>query len=325
VKIKGTVTGNRYDRRVEGKPGSEIAVALAPIAMGVMVHNGTSRPVELLLDGTALATVQPGESLVRNGVPPGRHRLEAKAAEEPVDEVTFQLKGGDWYSWRLEEKLGSLQVSNRTPEKVQILLDGAGAGELPAGGSTLFGKLPLRTMTATARSESGRLHALTFTSRPGGKVEWVIHAESGGALIRGLGGIGGTVFVDGRETGRIEPGSPDPWPVPMEPGAHVLRVAGNDGRERLGTILVAPEVYSPFLAGASDPEVELRNKTSDRLLLVIDGLSGGEVQAGGTVELLLSGPGPHTIHATSPDGTGSWRLENIPFAAGARFGWTVGE
>ncbi len=325
VKIKGIVTGNRYDKQVSGTPGSEVAIALAPVSMGVTVHNATTRSIQLLLDGSSLAEVPPGETLVRNGVPPGRHRLEARSGEERFDEVAFQLRGGDWFSWPLEEKLGSLLVRNRTPEELEILLDGAGAGKLPPGSNSLLERLPVRTLTATARGLSGRLHALTFSSKAGSKVEWVIEPESGGVLLQGLAGTSATLFADGLEVCRIEPDSPDPRPVPLASGPRILRIVRADGTERIGTVQVVQELYTPFAAAGTDPEIELRNRTPDRLVLTVDGRQAGEVEAGATVELLLSGPGAHTIHATSPDGTGSWRLENVPFKAGARFGWTVGE
>ncbi|MBM4352739.1 MAG: hypothetical protein FJ109_02930 [Deltaproteobacteria bacterium] len=325
VRLRGTVTGNRYDRRVAGEPGALVLIELAALSTGAVVENRTAGAVELFLDGTPLASVEAGDSFVKDRIAPGRHRLEARIGEQRIDEVAFQLQGGGWYIWRLSEKLGVLQILNRTSEALAVLLDGASAGTLPAGGMTRIEGLPLRVTTVTARGDGGQLHAFTFTPATGVQAEWTIRSESGGVLVHGLAGTGGTVLVDGIEVARIATDAPDPKPIPLDIGTHVVRVDLPDGTHRVGTVTVSANLYMPFLARGSDPEIELRNRTSDRLLLSVDGLPAGEVAAGATAELLLSGPGSHSVHATSPDGTGSWRLENVPFKAGARFGWTVGE
>jgi hypothetical protein len=202
-------------REAIGDPGAAPAPA-ARSGATVVVENGTSWTVDVLLDGAVLGTVAPGRTGTFAGLPTGAHRLEAKAPETTFPREFPVLEDGQTFRWRLRAPgepaltgaggilptpgTGRLRVENPHPDVLTVRVNGAELGTVAAERSRIFDEIAAGSVRLSAESADGRTLYQGPVARiePGRVVEWRI-----GGGVAGVGAIAG--------------GAPEPQPPPIAP------------------------------------------------------------------------------------------------------------
>lgn len=324
VKLKGADSATRYDRKVHVKPGETRTVVLQPVVGGIVVENLSGKEVAILLDQTSVANLKPDEKYVATGVAPGQHYLEAKAAGKLVERTSCVLVADSWYVWRLTPGRGSLKVSNRTPEDLRLLVGSQVAGVLPPGTETELAGLPAGTTTLTAVGvDSLQHHRLTVTSDTLDNPVWNVRPATSGLRVFGLKGQAARVYVDGAAVRDILAGEEEPVHVPLDPGEHTVWLTLPDGSARAALVNAAQNVLTDFRMSGAEPSVEVRNLTSGVITIWVDGRRLQELEAGKNVVVGFELPGIHTITAVNAEKNREWRLQNVYFREGGKFGWSL--
>lgn len=326
LKVKGTQTGNRYDRNVEVVEGTPLLVVLAPVTGGLVVENGTKQKMSVTLDGEPWADLAPGESLRRDRVAPGLHRLAALVDGSPYEEVSCRLIEDSWYVWMLQEKTASLRVLNRTEEALRLYRDGSPAGVLMASTEVHFtGLEPGPVSVSAIGAESGQYHRFSFQARAEKALQWTVLPATGGVRLHGFAGESATIGVNGVTVLNVPAGAEEPISLPLSPGIQSLRIVLGDGSEYVGIVRVTSTLYSTLHVRHGSPRVTLRNETTLPLEILLDDVKVDTVAAGKSREILVEHAGRHTLAAHHVGGTGVWTLREVYLDRGRAFGWTVAE
>jgi len=324
VKLKGADSATRYDRQVDVKPGETRTVVLQPVVGGIVVENLSDKELAVLLDQVSLTTLKPGEKHVATGIAPGQHLLEAKRAEKLVERTSCLLVQDSWYVWKLAGGGGRLKVFNRTPESLRILVAGQEAGVLPPGTETLFDDLPAGTTTVTAVGvESLQYHRLAVTAGSDELPVWSVRPASSGIRVFGLGGQSAQVYVDGNPVRTIAEGEEEPVHVPLKAGEHAVWLTLPDGAARAALVNAAQNVLTDLHLAGAGPSVEVRNQTAGSVIVWLDGRRLRDLDAGKNVMVGFDLPGIHTIKAVNAENSREWRLQNVYFREGGKFGWSL--
>lgn len=326
VKFKGTNTGNRYDRAFKARPGETVTVALTPMTGGVAAENATHRTLEVRLGAETLGVLPPGQSLFRDGIPPGRYELVARDGENPFQDISCIVKADSWYMWKLAEELGSLRILNRTKEDLRIFRSGVEAGVLTSGFESVFDGLPEGAVFVSAVGITSRsIHRFTFTAVPGRTTSWIIKPATAGVKLVGFGGRPAIIAVDDIEVARVGADTAEPVSIALEPGSHVVKVRFDEGNPVAATVHASTSLVTVLDVGGNAPQVEVRNQTPHDLRLAVDSSGVTTVPAGAAHTLLLDNQGLHTVTATTADGKRRWVLKDLFFRKGGDFGWTISE
>lgn len=326
LKVKGTQTGNRYDRKIETGGDEPLLVVLAPVTGGVVVQNGTRQTITIRLDGAPWDELAPGKSLRRDRVAPGLHRLAALVDGTPYEEVSCRLIEDSWYVWMLQEKTASLRVLNRTQEPLRLFRDGSPAGVLMAGTEVNFTELEPGPIAVSAVGEkSGQYHQFTFQAKAEKNLQWKILPAAGGVRLHGLEGASATISVNGTAALTIPAGSEEPISLPLSPGIQSIRVVLSDGGEYVAVVRISSNLYSTLDVRHGSPRVTLRNETTLPLEVMLDGVKVDTVAAGSSRVLLVEHEGKHTITARHENDRGEWTLKDVYLDRDRSFGWTVAE
>jgi len=326
LKVKGTQTGNRYDRKIEASDEVPLSIVLAPVTGGIVVENGTRQNMAIALDGELWADLAPGKSLRRDRVAPGNHRLTASLDGTAYEEVSCRLIEDSWYVWMLQEKTASLRVLNRTKESLRIFREGSPAGVLEAGTEVGYAGLePGPVVVSAIGTESGQYHRFTFQAKADKELQWKILPAAGGVRFHGLEGEAATVSVNGSLLLTIPAGAEEPISLPLSPGVQSLRVVMADGEEFVAVVRVTSTLYSTLHVRHGSPRVTLRNETTLPLEVLLDGVKVDTVAAGSSRVLLIEHPGKHTVSARHENVNGEWTLRDVYLDRGRAFGWTVSE
>ena len=324
VKLIGAESATRYDRKVHVKPGETRTVVLQPVVGGIVVENLSGKEVAVLLDQVSVANLKPGEKHVATGVAPGQHYLEAKAADKLVERTSCVLVADSWYVWKLAPGRGHLKVSNRTPEDLRLSIGGHTAGVLAPGTETELDNLPAGTTTLTAVGvDSLQHHRLTVTSDTLDNPVWNVRPATSGIRIFGLKGQTAQVYVDGSPVRDIIAGEEEPVHVPLDPGEHTVWLTLPDGAARAALVNAAQNVLTDFRMSGAEPSVEVRNLTSGTITVWVDGRRLQELEAGKNVMVGFDVPGIHSVRAVNAEKNREWRLQNVYFREGGKFGWSL--
>jgi hypothetical protein len=326
LKMKGTHTSNRYDRLFEATEGEVLDIVLAPVTGGIVVENTTESPMDILLDGQPWATLAAGETLRRDRVAPGLHRLVAKRKGTAFEEVSCRLVQDSWYVWRIQEKTASVHVLNRTKESLKLLRDESPTGILQPGTEVRFdGITPGPVDLSAVGLESGQHYRFSVQARPDRTTQWKILPASGGVHLLGFEKQAATISINGTEVLAIPEGVEEPVALPLEPGIQTLRIRFPDGRDVVGIVRVAANLYATLHVLSGAPRVTLRNDTGQPLTVFLDGIKVDRVHPGKSREFVVEHPGKHSVTARHDDGNGEWALKDVYLDAGRAFGWTVAE
>jgi len=326
VKFLGATSSTRYDRRIEGQPGQSVDVTLEPISGGIAVENTTEEDLTIELNRESLGLLPAGENLFRDGVPPGDHTLIARRGEEVVRDVTCHLQADSWYVWRLTEERGGLRVVNRTGEDLLLTRNGSPAGRLLDGLQATLKDLPEDLVTVEAQgAATNQTHRFTFRPEPATTATWLIRSATGNVAVKGLSGRRAKVYVDGTLQATTTGEEPEPLVIPLPPGEHVVRALFEDSSSMAAIVRVTANLSSHLHLGGGHPEVEVRNRSSAEVVILVNNLQLSSLAANQELVITLDRPGLHTIRVESRDGTRIWLLKDVFFRQTGRFGWTLSE
>jgi len=326
LKFKGTNTNNRYDKAFKVVPGEAVVVDLTPVTGGIAAENATGKTLEIKMGEETVGLLPPGQSLFRDGVPPGRYALMARDGDELFEEASCLVKADSWYVWRLTEKLGSLRVVNQTKEDLRVFRAGEEAGVLSSGFETVFSGIPEGAVFASAVGiKSNSTHRFTFTATPGSTQAWIIKPATAGVKLLGFEGRSATVFVDDFEVVRVEADTPEPISVALEPGSHVVKIRFAEGDPIAAQVHATTNLVTTLDVTGNAPQVEVRNQTPYDLDVAVDSSRVATVASGTNYTVLLDRHGVHSVTASTVDGNRRWILKNLFFRKGGDFGWTISE
>jgi hypothetical protein len=172
-------------------PYQELVRQVISVSMGVrqyvnvMPEGGTlravntrSEPVELLVDGGGTVLVSPGQTVLIPNVPPGTRRISARVGGQEVDSVMAPIYPGLTYTWLLSASAGGVRVVNRTPEVLNVLVDGAARGTVAPGQEMFLPQIPAGVRKLLAMNGDGQVRgSMDLTLGPGETRMWTV--ESG--------------------------------------------------------------------------------------------------------------------------------------------------
>ncbi len=313
-------------REGEARPAPP-AGAPAREAAAIVVENGTAWDVDVALDGRVLGRAYAGRSSRFDGVPPGAHRLEGRAAETSFPQEFPVLEPGETFTWRLRGPgpiagrgllpvpgTGRLRVENPNPEAVTVLVNGVELGSVDARDVRIFDNLAAERLQLSAESSDGltRYEGPELAIEPGGAALWHVGAGSprdvrGGEARASV----GPALPRAVEEGRLRP-------VPEPAGVADAERAAEMPRD------LEPAAAEPAEAAAEAARAfVVENHTGQDLEIFFDGQSAGAVGAG-MVRRFTELPGPRfTPSAANASGARRFPHAEVDLSGRDSFSWII--
>jgi hypothetical protein len=222
-----------------GRQGEvETTPASRPSEATLKVVNRTGAAVQVHAGGRPLGEVPPGREQYFVGISPGAVDLRAASLDGALafrrDLLT--LEPGETFTWILREgateagapraagalETASIVVENGTDWHVDVMLDGALLGSVPAGRSTRFDAVPAGAHRLEARATETSFPQEFPVLEPGETFTW---------RLRGPGPVAGRGLLPAPGTGRLRVENPNPESVSVLVNGVVLgRVEGRNTR-----------------------------------------------------------------------------------------------
>ncbi len=134
--------GPALTRRITVRRGQQASFGLGPWFSRIEAVNPFPFAANLFVDGQRIERVRPGARAVLARQVPGAHRVVFKRNGRVLAADTLRVAPGRVADWRpVDVNRGDLRVTNRTGQRVKVLIDGRDMGRLGSGESRTFADL----------------------------------------------------------------------------------------------------------------------------------------------------------------------------------------
>ncbi|MBA2564652.1 MAG: hypothetical protein H0V09_04425 [Gemmatimonadetes bacterium] len=316
-----------------GRAGDPAAAEPRAGGASLVVENETSWTVDVFLDEQVLGTTGPSSTGRFDGIPPGSHRLEARAPETTFPREFPVLEAGETFTWRLRAPAsgsgrmtasggilpapgtGRLRVENPHPEALEVLVNGTRVGPVEAGNTRIFDEMAVARVLLSAESPDGRTRyrGPSTSIEPGRVTLWRIGSDME---------VAGPGFEsrpdDDREVRR--PGTRDEGDASEDVYAPEEEIFADVEPRRDEE---PEDVPPPTVRAGSGKVFVVQNLTGQDLEVLLDGHSLGAVGAGMT-ETFSSLPGTR-FTPSARDASGRREFDHPPVDLSTRdsFTWII--
>jgi hypothetical protein len=118
------------EQNVNVVAGSRAYVNLVPQFGVIRLVNSRAEPVEVSIDNAPPILLQPSQSFDVPSVLPGTRTLLARVAGQEIQTAQVPIYPGQVYTWSIRPSVGTIRVVSRSPEPLNLILDGAPMGPL---------------------------------------------------------------------------------------------------------------------------------------------------------------------------------------------------
>ncbi len=242
-------------RQISVPVGGTAFVRVEALLGGLAVTNKATIPMRVALNGRALGTAAPGQTLRADGLKPGPHRLVARPAAsrfgrvEALDEVVDVRAGKDAHA-AIAPYLASVRVTNPSGQRAALRVDGRREDRLRPGETELISGLEPGRHTIELVHRGHVIDRTTLHLAPGQRAEWrPVDRRRGDIRVSNTGRLPLTIEIDGRVVERrLDPGEVE-IVRDLTPGTHIVTVIGPRGRATRHRVTVQGAATEDLVVG----------------------------------------------------------------------------
>lgn len=294
--VVGTTTGNRQIREVDLNAAERMRWVVDHLASGILVSNRTRWNLELY-DDVRIATLKPGFSKVVDlkgrpsvdlevRIPGGRLRLRR----------TFVAKNSEVVSWEITVPSASLQIVNRTPNVLELVVNKRSMG-------TVAPKRDVRLEVAVGRNDivlierrSGVRYPKRVLVQPSRDYRWVVEPKLGGLRVANETGEEIELWIGNRPSVTLPAGESRIFPQ-LPRGVVALRARGQkSGAEYVAKRTIIAEKRLLWAIKPSYGDLTVVNQLIHPVRLLIGEKEVGQIPSQGSRAFRLP-VGTHRLSA----------------------------
>ena len=284
------------------------------VSASIRIQNHRGESVRVALGDEHFVVVAAHDDVLVAPLPRGPLTLQADGlASGWTHEERVRLDPERPHVWTLRYAPAGLRLSNDTPEKVSVYIDGRSLGELPAGDVAHYG--PFATTAPGAEANfvrataiglrTGHWHAMDLQPAEGRVDPWNLRLPDARMRIRNLSAIPQHVHVPDQLQAEVPPGGELTTFLRAEPlSLHSTHASGT----RTTTWTPLPgQVHAHDLLPANGTIV-VDNTTNADVHITWGDLDLGTVQSSHRALLRDLPPRALTLRATNSDASATWQL-----------------